>query len=94
MYFGTRASLIPRCSANSAFNEPPLLPMRTGHGTTSRLAALNVKSGAVLGQCPRRHQAIEFRKFLEPIDAAVPARFEAHLILDHYGTHKAPRIRR
>jgi len=64
------------------------------HGTTSRLAALNVKSGAVLGQCPRRHQAIEFRKFLEPIDAAVPARFEAHLILDHYGTHKAPRIRR
>ena len=31
---------------------------------------------------------------LEPIDAAVPARFEAHLILDHYGTHKAPRMRR
>jgi transposase len=38
--------------------------------------------------------AIEFRKFLEQIDAAVPARFQAHLILDNYGTHKAPRIRR
>jgi transposase len=82
----------------------PLLPMRTGqperrahdyvrHGTTS-LFALNVKSGAVLGQCHRRHRAIEFRKFLEQIDAAVPARFQAHLILDNYGTHKAPRIRR
>ncbi len=83
----------------------PLLPMRPGqperrahnyvrHGTTSLFAALNVKSGAVLGQCHRRHRAIEFRKFLGQIDAAVPARFEAHLILDNYGTHKTPRIRR
>ncbi len=83
----------------------PLLPMRPGqperrahdyvrHGTTSLFAALNVKSGAVLGQCHRRHRAIEFRKFLDEIEAAVPARFQAHLILDSYGTHKAPRIRR
>ncbi len=83
----------------------PLLPMRPGqaerrahdyvrHGTTSLFAALNIKSGAVLGQCHRRHRALEFRKFLEQIAAAVPARFEAHLILDNYGTHKAPRIRR
>jgi transposase len=83
----------------------PLLPMRPGqperrahdyvrHGTTSLFAALNVKSGAVLGQCQRRHRAIEFRKFLDQIDAAVPARFAAHLILDNYGTHKTSRIRR
>ena len=83
----------------------PLLPMRTGqperrahdyvrHGTTSLFAALNVKSGAVLGQCHRRHRAIEFRKFLGQIEAAVPAQCQAHLILDNYGTHKAPRIRR
>jgi len=64
------------------------------HGTTSLFAALNVKSGAVLGQCHRRHRAIEFRKFLGQIEAAVPAQCQAHLILDNYGTHKAPRIRR
>ena len=64
------------------------------HFTTSLVAALNVKNGAVLGQCHRRHRAIEFRKFLDQIDAAVPARFEAYLILDNYGTHKTSRIRR
>lgn len=83
----------------------PLLPMRPGqverrthdyvrHGTTARFAALNVKTGAVLGECHRRQRALEFRKFLEAIDATVPARFDLHLILDNYGTHKTPRIRR
>jgi len=64
------------------------------HGTTALLAALNVKSGAVLGQCHRRHRSIEFRKSLAAIDRAVPARFDLHLILDNYGPHKTPRIRR
>ncbi len=83
----------------------PLLPMRPGqierrthdyvrHGTTSLFAALNVKTGAVLGQCHRRHRAIEFRKFLIRIDSAVPAKLDVHLILDNYGTHKTPLIHR
>jgi transposase len=83
----------------------PLLPMRPGqverrthdyvrHGTTSLFAALEVKSGKVIGQCHRRHRAIEFRKFLDRIDAEVPRGFDVHLILDNYGTHKAPLIRR
>lgn len=83
----------------------PLLPMRPGqverrthdyvrHGTTSLFAALEVKSGKVIGQCHRRHRAIEFRKFLDRIDAEVPSGFDVHLILDNYGTHKAPLIRR
>ena len=61
----------------------PLLPLRPGmaerrthdykrHGTTSLFAALNVATGEVLGQCHRRHRAVEFRTFLRSIDKAVP----------------------
>lgn len=83
----------------------PLLPMRPGqverrthdyvrHGTTSLFAALDAKTGQVIGQLHRRHRAIEFRKFLDTIDAAVPAGLDVHLVLDNYGTHKTPRIHR
>ncbi len=33
-------------------------------------------------------------QFLTPIDAHVPANLDIHLILDNYGTHKTPRVRR
>lgn len=83
----------------------PLLPMRPGqverrtqdsvrHGTTSLFAALDTKTGTVLGQVHRRHRATEFRQFLDTIDAAVPVDFDVHLILDNYGTHKTPLIHR
>jgi transposase len=82
----------------------PLLPMRPGqverrthdyvrHGTTSLFAALDVASGKVIGQCHRRHRAAEFRKFLDTIDANVPASLDVHLIADNYGTHKTALIR-
>lgn len=83
----------------------PLLPMRPGqaqrrthdykrHGTTSLFAALDIASGRVIGQLHRRHRSVEFRKFLETIEANVPAELDVHLILDNYGTHKTPRIQR
>ena len=83
----------------------PLLPMRSGqierrphdyvrHGTTSLFAALDVKTGTVIGRCHRRHRAVEFRKFLDTIDATVPPDLDIHLILDNYATHKTPLIRR
>ena len=83
----------------------PVLPMRPGqierrthdyvrHGTTSLFAALDIKTGEVLGECHRRHRSIEFRKFLDAIDAAVPKDLDCHLILDNYGTHKTALIRR
>ena len=82
----------------------PLLPMRPGqaerrthdykrHGTTSLFAALDAKSGNVIGQTHRRHRSIEFRKFLDRIDASVPPDLPVHIILDNYGTHKTPLIR-
>jgi transposase len=83
----------------------PLLPLQPGqaerrthtyvrHGTTSLFAALDVKTGRVIGHCHRRHRAREFRKFLDRIDAAVPASLAVHLILDNYATHKTPLIHR
>lgn len=52
------------------------------------------KSVLCWGPANRRHRAIEFRRFLDQVDAAVPARFRALLSLDNYSTHKTPRIRR
>lgn len=83
----------------------PILPMRPGqverrahdykrNGTTSLFAALDTKSGKVIGQLNRRHRSIEFRKFLDKIDAEVPPEFDVHLILDNYGTHKTATIQR
>jgi len=83
----------------------PILPMRPGqaerrahdyqrNGTTSLFAALDTKSGKVIGKTFRRHRSREFRKFLDQIDAAVPPHLGVHLILDNYGTHKTPLIQR
>jgi transposase len=82
----------------------PLLPMRPGqaerrtydyerHGTTSLFAALETKTGQVIGQFHRRHRSVEFRKFLDTIEAEVPRGLDVHLIMDNYGTHKTPLIR-
>ena len=64
------------------------------HGTTSLFAALDVQTGTVVGECHRRHRSIEFRKFLDTIEIAVPADLDVHLILDNYGTHKTALMRR
>ena len=83
----------------------PLLPMRPGqierrthdyqrHGTTSLFAALEMASGKVIGECHRRHRALEFRQFLATVDVAIPAELDVHLILDNYGTHKTPSVQR
>ena len=82
----------------------PLLPMRPGqaerrthdylrHGTTSLFAALDAKTGKVIGQCHRRHRAVEFRKFLDTIEAEVPLDRDVHLIVDNYATHQTALIR-
>ena len=82
----------------------PLLPMQPGqaerrthdytrHGTTSLFAALDVQTGQVVGETHRRHRSVEFRKFLDRLDARVPSDLDVHLIMDNYGTHKTPLIR-
>lgn len=77
----------------------PATPQRQTHdylraGTTSLFAALEVATGKVITSTYRNHRAVEFRKFLNQIDAEVPAQFDVHLVLDNYGTHKAPIIKK
>jgi transposase len=82
----------------------PMLSMRPGqaerrshdyrrHGTRSLFAALDVRTGKVIGELHRRHRSVEFRKFLDTIEQNVPAALDIHLILDNYGTHKTKAIR-
>jgi transposase len=83
----------------------PLLPLQPGqaerrthdykrHGTTSLFAALDLKTNRVIGQLHRRHRSLEFRQFLDEIEAQVPAELDVHIIMDNYGTHKTPLIRK
>src|SRR5207342_213828 len=62
------------------------------HGTTTLFAALNVLDGTVLGRCMQRHRHQEFIRFLNAIEAAVPAGKLVHVILDNYATHKQPKV--
>ena len=79
----------------------PLKPGKAGtmthdyirHGTTTLFAALNVLDGTVLGRCMQRHRHQEFIRFLNAVEAAVPAGKLVHAILDNYATHKHPKVR-
>jgi len=81
----------------------PSLPMRPGqverrthdyqrHGVTDLFAALNLATGTVVHQTRPRHRAVEFRAFLNAIDAAVPEDLDVHVVLDNSSTHKTPAI--
>jgi len=81
----------------------PSLPMRPGqverrthdykrHGVTDLFAALNVATGHVLHQTRPKHRALEFRQFLDAIDANVPDDLAVHVVLDNASTHKTPAI--
>jgi transposase len=83
----------------------PVLPLRPGlperqthdytrHGTTTLFAALNVLEGTVIGECKPRHRHQEFLRFLERIDQTVDTHLEVHLVLDNYGTHKHPEVKK
>jgi transposase len=56
-------------------------------------AALDVATSQVISQFHRRHRSVEFRRFLDAVDAAVPKTLDVHLIMDNYGTHKTALIR-
>ncbi len=82
----------------------PGLPMKPGrcgtmthdykrHGTTTLFAALNVLEGKIIGRCMQRHRHQEFIRFLNTVEAEVPAGKVVHLILDNYATHKHPKVR-
>jgi transposase len=83
----------------------PILPLRPGlperqthdyerHGTTTLFAALNVLEGTVIGQCQPKHRHQEFLRFLDRIDESVEPELDVHMVLDNYGTHKHPEVKK
>ena len=83
----------------------PGLPLKKGraatmthdykrNGTTTLFAALDVKTGLVIGECHPRHRAKEFIQFLKRIDRCVAKHLDLHLVLDNYATHKTPAVKR
>jgi transposase len=83
----------------------PGLPLKKGraqtmthdykrNGTTVLFAALDVKTGEVIGECLPRHRAKEFLRFLKTIDSVVAKHLDVHLVCDNYATHKTPAVKR
>lgn len=81
----------------------PVLPFSPGraekhgfeyyrHGTLSLFAALNTKTGRVIGDTAARHTTEEFVAFLGDVVASQPRRKEIHIILDNLSTHKTQRV--
>lgn len=77
----------------------PVLPLSPGraeshgfeyfrHGTLSLYAALETRSGEILGKTAKRHTSSEFVSFLEEIVASQPAGKEIHVIADNLSAHK------
>jgi transposase len=81
----------------------PVLPLSPGrlerhgfeyyrHGTLSLYAALNTKSGEVMGKTAARHTSQEFVAFLAELVANQPRGKEIHLIADNLAAHKTKRV--
>ena len=81
----------------------PSLPMRPGqverrthdyvrHGVIDLFAALNIATGQVIARTDKQHRAVEFIKFLDSIEANVPADLDVHVVIDNASTHKTPAV--
>ena len=81
----------------------PVLPLSPGraerhgfeyyrHGTLSLYAALNTKTGEVVGQTVPRHTSDAFVDFLHDIIDTQPRRREIHVIVDNLSAHKTKRV--
>jgi transposase len=83
----------------------PGLPMKKGrcgtmthdykrNGTTTLFAALNLLEGKVIGDFHSRHRHQEFLHFLRRIQREFPGKTPLHLVMDNYGTHGTPEVKR
>jgi transposase len=83
----------------------PVLPLSPGrlerhgfeyyrHGTLSLFAALNTRTGKVLGAPVDQHNSAAFVAFLESLLASVPRKKEVHVILDNLSVQKSRHVQR
>lgn len=82
----------------------PILPMSPGraerhgfeyvrNGTLSLYAALETKTGNVIGKTAERHTSDEFVAFLGQIVASQPEGQEIHVIADNLSAHKTAKVK-
>src|SRR3981081_718994 len=81
----------------------PVLPLSPGraerhgfeyfrHGTLSLYAALNTRTGDVLGKTTARHTSAEFVDFLGQTVASQPEGREIHIVADNLSAHKTKNV--
>lgn len=81
----------------------PVLPLSPGraerhgfeyyrHGTLSLYAALNTRTGEIVGQTVPRHTSDAFIAFLGEVIATQPKRREIHVIVDNLSAHKTKAV--
>jgi transposase len=81
----------------------PVLPLSPGraerhgfeyyrHGTLSLYAALNTRTGEIIGHTVPRHTSEAFVEFLSDVVAAQSRRREIHVIIDNLAAHKTRRV--
>ena len=81
----------------------PILPMSPGraerhgfeyyrHGTLSLYAALELRTGKVVGKTAARHTSAEFIGFLEEVVASAKWAREIHIVLDNLSAHKTKAV--
>jgi transposase len=84
--------------------EDPCLPLSPGraerhgfeyfrHGTLSLYAALDIRTGQVIGKTAARHTSAEFVDFLRQVAGSCPANQEIHVIVDNLSAHKTQLVR-
>jgi transposase len=79
-----------------------MLPLRSGkiqtrthdyrrHGVVDLYAALELRTGKVVGDCRESHTARDFLSFLKQLKREFPLR-ALHVVLDNSSTHKTPEV--
>ncbi len=63
------------------------------HGTTSLFAAMDVASGAVVGETYRRHRHQEVLRFFRKVESEVPKGQEIHIIPDNCATRRHAEVK-
>jgi transposase len=96
-------SLDEKTAIQALDRRDPVLPLSPGRaerhgfeyirrGTLSLYAALNTRTGAVVGQTAEHHTSAEFVAFLASLVAGYGPEQEIHVILDNLSTHKTKRV--
>jgi len=95
-----KTSIQPRPrTAETRPAQPEGVPVRLEHeyerkGALNLLAALDTRSGEVIGLCRRRKRQVEIIELLEEIDRRLPASVTViHVVCDNVRTHSGKQVR-